>query len=101
MTRLLIIIPAEKLASVRAAAGGVYGDVGQTAFVPAGSASGDAPATHWWLSGMFTAAELALLPALQVAFPEARIESYDLMDQPARPAELLVELGIQPLKITL
>lgn len=98
MTRLIIIIPAEILDVARAAALGAFGEIAAGAFVPAGSPTGDAPATHWWLAGLFAAEEAANLPALQAVFPAAHVESYDLMTDPGRPWALREEMGLQPLK---
>lgn len=97
MTRLLIIIPAEILDAVRVAALAAFDDVAKAAFVPAGSPTGDAPATHWWLAGLFEEEELAKIPALQGMFPAAHVESYDLATQAGRPWELLVEMGLKTL----
>lgn len=98
MTRLLILIPADILDAVREAAAAAFGEVAHSAFVAAGSATGDAPATHWWLAGMFSDEELVKLPALQAAFPAARVESYTLATQPGRPWEVLAEMGLMPIK---
>lgn len=98
MTRLLIIIPAEILDAVRAASMAAFGDVAHSAFVPACSPTGDEPATHWWLAGMFSDEEMGKLPALQEAFPAAHVESYTLTTQPGRPWEVLAEMGLRPLK---
>lgn len=99
MTRLLIIIPVEILDAVRAAAAQAFGDVAKAAFVPAGSPTGDEPATHWWLSGVFSAEEQALLPDLQAAFPAAHVESYDMKAEAGRPWALLGEMGMKPLTV--
>lgn len=91
MTQLLIIIPAEILAAVQAAGGG--------AFVPAGSPTGDAPATHWWQSGRFTDEEVGQITARYVSFPSARVEPYSLMNDRARPWEVLAEMELKPLTV--
>jgi len=98
MTRQLIIIPSEILDAVREAAAQAFGDVAKAAFVPMGSPTGDAPATHWWLAGLFPEDAIAKLPALQAAFPEAHVESYHWRQQPGRPWALMAELGLQALK---
>lgn len=98
MTRLLIIIPAEILDAVRAAAAQVFGDVAKAAFVPMGSPTGEWPAMHWWLAGLFTEEEAAKISTLKTAFPTALVESYDMKTQPDRPWELLKTLGLQQIK---
>lgn len=98
MTRLVIIIPAAILEAVRATAAAAFGDVAHGEFVPAGSSTGDEPATHWWLSGEFAAADYATVQQLAVAFPTAHMETYELATDPGRPWEMLSEMGLQPLK---
>jgi len=99
MTQLLIIIPAEILDAVRAAATAAFGDAAKAAFVPAGSPTGDAPATHWWQSGRFTDEEVEGLMEMYAGFPSARVEPYSLMNDRARPWEVLAEMELKPLTV--
>jgi len=98
MTRLLIIIPASILDAVRTAAQGMFGDVALTEFVPAGSPTGEAPATHFWLAGVFNAGDVAKVTALQTVFPTAHVESYDFAIVPGRSFALLAEMGLKTMK---
>jgi len=98
MIRLLIIIPVAILEAVRTAAQGVFGDVALTEFVPAGSPTGEAPATHYWLAGPFNAGDAAKVTALQTSFPTAHVESYDFATAPGRPFALLAEMGLKTMK---
>ncbi|OYW74628.1 MAG: hypothetical protein B7Z37_16900 [Verrucomicrobia bacterium 12-59-8] len=101
MTRLLIIIPADILRAARTAAAGVLGDSALAEFVPAGSPTGEMPATHWWLAGVFTVEEVARVQMLQPDFPDAVILSYDLAQEAGKPLEILTGMGLQPLKLNL
>lgn len=96
MTRLLIIIPATDLEAVRTAAAAVFGDVAHSEFVPMGSPTGVEPATHWWLAGVFSEEQKAQIPGLHVMFPSARVESYDLTMEAAKPFKILEEMGLKP-----
>lgn len=98
MTRLIIVIPADEVEAVRTAAQGVFGDVALTEFVPAGSSTGDAPATHYWLAGPFNAFDAAKVADLQTSFPTAHVESYDFATAPGRPFALLAEMGLKTMK---
>lgn len=97
MNRLLIIIPTEILTDVKDAAIVAFGEVARAAFVPAGSPTGSVPATHWWLSGTFDSAAQEKLPSLRAAFPSARIDGYNIMQQHGRPWEILKEMGLKPI----
>ncbi len=99
MTRLLIIVQAENLAAIRVAAGAFFGELAATAFVPAGSATGEAPATHWWLSGVFVNEDVEKITTLQTSFPTALVEYYDLATHPGRPWTLLAQCGLKPMSL--
>jgi len=102
MIRALLIITAEHLASARALATvppfSLSEAEAQQMFVPAGSPTGDAPATHFWASGAFDAATWQALQDLAAALPWAEAHQYDLETQPAYPYNLLATLGLQPMK---
>jgi len=99
MNRLLIIIPTEILTDVKDAATDAFGDVAHSAFVAAGSPTGAAPATHWWLAGVFSDEDVLKVAGLAAGFPTAHVESYDAVQQPARPWEVLAEMELKPLTV--
>ena len=69
-----------------------------TLFVPAGSASGAAPATHYWASGLFTTDQIAALRQLAAALPWAECHEYEQDTEPQKPWEVLTAMGLQPLQ---
>jgi hypothetical protein len=95
MTRLLIIIPVAILSDVRTAIAGLWGDWAMNEFVPAGSPTGQAPATHYWLAGVFSPAEMTMVEQLQPSFPDAVVMEYDMDTQPTTPDDELAKLGLQ------
>lgn len=98
MTRGLVIILAEHVASARALL--ELPPFAQTpeqaaeTFVPAGSPTGTAPATHYWLSSQMSAQAWAGCQQLCTSLPWAECHAYD---DPGFPAAKLAELGLQPL----
>ena len=95
--RALIVIPAANLAEARAIAVEHLGQTEEQAalsFVPAGSPTGEAPATHYWLSAQVSPENTAKLPSLAASLLWARVEEYDLVTQPGRPVEVLAEMGL-------
>jgi hypothetical protein len=101
MTRGLLIITADHLPSARALAEAapfsLPPEQAAQLFVPAGSADGTAPASHYWASGLFTDDQWVALQQLETALPWAQTHEYDLATSPAFPWVLLTALGLQPL----
>lgn len=101
MTRGLVIILAEHVASARALL--ELPPFAQTpeqaaeTFVPAGSPTGTAPATHYWLSSQMSDQAWAGCQQLCTSLPWAECHAYDGVNDPGFPASKLAELGLQPL----
>jgi hypothetical protein len=99
MTRLLLIIKAEYLSSARAMAEdapfSLTAEEAARMFVPAGSADGRPPATHYWASGVFTQEHGLALANLSSSLPGADMEDYDIQTDPTFPQRRLEELGLQ------
>lgn len=66
-------------------------EIAKEIFVPAGSPSGDKPATKHWLSGEISEEHFK-------NFSWAKYWTYDLESQPSFPYDKLIALGLQPLK---
>lgn len=73
-------------------------EIAKEIFVPAGSPSGDKPATKHWLSGEISEEHLAACESLCKNFSWAKYWTYDLESQPSFPYDKLIALGLQPLK---
>jgi hypothetical protein len=101
MTRALLIITTDHLPSARALAEAapfsLPPEEAERLFVPAGSADGQPPASHYWASGVFTPEQTAALTQLSTALPWAEMHVYDLATEPQKPLEILAALGLQPL----
>lgn len=101
MIRALLIFTAEHVASARAIAEqspfNLSADNAAQLFVPCGSPTGDAPATHYWAAGLFSEAQAAALQQLSDSLPWAEYFEYDLKTQPGFPRKKLAEMGLQPL----
>lgn len=100
MTYALVICPAEFVPQARVCIESEFGfpaDVAAQEFVPAASADGKEPATHFWLATRFTPEELAKAQTLAAQVPGARVESYDLDADPLRPWAVLAEMKLIPL----
>lgn len=101
MTRGLVIITADHLASARALATAAPFSLDEEAaakmFQPAGSPTGAEPATHCWAAGLFTAPQWAALVQLAAALDWAELHEYDIDTQPGFPAVKLAGLGLQPM----
>jgi len=99
MTRLLLIIKAEYLSSARAMAEdapfSLTAEEAARMFVPAGSADGIPPATHYWASGVFTQEQEFALAHLSSSLPWAEMHAYDLTSAPQKPLEILAAAGLQ------
>lgn len=102
MTRALLIITAEHLASARALAQAYPFNLSESQaaemFVPAGSPTGDAPATHYWVSGLFEAAYWASIQSLAALLPWAECHMYDMDSEPDFPQTRLAAMHLQPMK---
>ena len=99
MTRALLLITADHLPNARAMAEvppfSLSPADAATLFVPAGSPSGAAPATHYWASGLFTPDQIAALRQLVASLPWAESHEYDLDTEPQKPWEILAAMGLQ------
>ena len=102
MTRALLLITADHLSNARAMAEvppfSLSPADAANLFVPAGSPSGAAPATHYWASGLFNPDQIAALRQLSASLPWAEVYDYDLDTEPQKPWEVLTAMGLQPLK---
>lgn len=102
MTRALLIIQADHVASARALATAAPFSLteqeAENLFVPAGSPTGLAPATHFWSSGSFTTEFWQAIQQLSQLLPWAECHAYDLDAQPHFPDEQLDSLGLQRMK---
>jgi hypothetical protein len=103
-TRVLVIIESTSLAEARELL--KLPPFSQTAeqaaecFVPAGSATGDAPATHHWLSAEMSPDAWAACQQLCAGRPWAECHAYDFQAAPDFPRTKLSALGLQPLTPT-
>lgn len=101
MIRVLIIIESANLSDAKALAlnppFNLDAALAAQLFVPAGSATGDLPASHYWASGQFTEEQAAAFLQLAPALPWAQTHEYDLFTQPSFPQEVLTAMGLQPL----
>lgn len=102
MTRALLIILTDHVDSARALAQSPPFNLTEAQaaelFVPAGSPTGDAPATHYWAAGVFTDAHWDAIQSLAGLLPWADCHIYDINTQPDFPFTQLATLGLQPLK---
>lgn len=100
MTRALICISPEHVASARALAEGPpFGLSPESAaelFVPAGHLPGDETVALYWAAGLFTSEQAIALQQLAAARPWANYSEYDLKTQPDFPRQKLAELGLEP-----
>jgi hypothetical protein len=99
MIRGLILILAEHLPSARALATtapfSLTEEEAANLFVPAGSPSGDGPATHYWAAGLFTPTHWSAIQGLAMLLPWADCQAYDIATQPDFPDTQLAVLGLQ------
>lgn len=102
MIRTLILIDSSKLETAKNILQqppfSYSAETAEEIFVPAGSPSGDKPATKHWLSGEISEEHLAACESLCKNFSWAKYWTYDLESQPSFPYDKLIELGLQPLK---
>ena len=103
MTRALLIILAEHVASARALATAspfnLTTEEAAQLFVPAGSATGQAPASHYWASGQFNEASWAAIQGLAMLLHWAECHVYDLNANPDFPQQQLAALNLLPLEV--
>ena len=101
MTRALLIIQADHVPSARALATAtpfsLTEEEAANLFVPAGSPTGDAPATHYWVAGLFTPIYWNAIQGLAMLLPWADCHAYDLDTQPDFPDTQLAALGLKRL----
>ncbi len=104
MTRALLIILAEHVDSARALATAtpfsLTEEQAAELFVPAGSPTGAAPATHWWAAGQFTDLHWQAIQGLAMLLPWADCHTYDLIEDPDFPQSQLAALNLLPLEVT-
>jgi len=102
MTRAVILIKTEHLLSARALAQAapfsLSEDEANHLFVPAGSPTGNAPATYYWIAGLFTPENLNAIQGLAMLLPWADCCVYDIDTDPSFPYAKLTELGLLPMK---
>lgn len=97
----LVIVPTEHVPSARAIAESAFdlpAEVAEKQFVPAGSPTGDKPATYWWLATKFSDSQWLELQQLVITIGWGRIEAYDIDIEPLKPWVILAEMGLKPLK---
>lgn len=102
MTRALLIILADHVDSARALAQATPFSLSEAdaanLFLPAGSPTGDAPATHYWAAGVFEAMHWQAIQGLAMLLPWADCHEYDIQTQLDFPLTQLASLGLQPMK---
>jgi len=103
MTRGLLIIASAHIATARQLATQPPFSLDPVAadelFVPAGSATGEPPASHFWASGQFTEEQMEALHSLATSLPWAECHTYNLDTDPGFPFALLTAKGLQPLQV--
>lgn len=102
MIRAVVIILQEHLESARALATAapfsLSPEQAAALFEPAGSPTGEEPVTHYWIAGLFDAAQWNALQGLCMLLPWADCHSYDDSTDPVFPFTQLAALGLQPMK---
>lgn len=102
MTRAVVIILQEHLEGAQALATAspflLPEEQAAELFVPAGSPTGNAPATHYWIAGLFDSTQWNALQGLAMLLPWADCNAYDMETDPAFPFTQLASLGLQPMK---
>ena len=94
--RVLVIIPVADRDGANAAAAQYFdAQGGASTFRQGLSASGAAPATHYWASAQFSLQNFEVLQGVASAFPAAELLVYDLFGDPGRPYVRVAELGLQ------
>lgn len=94
--RFLIIIPAADRDAANSLAKAQFDTAGGEKTFKAGlSATGAAPATHYWCSALFTGDGTEKLAAAQAVFPTAVVQSYDADDDPGFPRRTIAGLGLK------
>lgn len=99
VNRILVIIEAGHVESARALLQvppfEQTAEQAETTFVPAGSPTGQRPATHFWCSSDMTPESWAACQQLCSGLPWAECFEYDAATAPGLPAQKLAELGLQ------
>lgn len=105
MTRGLLIITSSHVASARAMATvspfGLDETDAEQFFVPAGSPSGQLPATHFWASGIFTTEQWSAIQQLAASLPWAEAHEYDQDTNGQFPWSRLAALNLKPIEISI
>jgi hypothetical protein len=105
MTRALLIIPSDQLASARAMAMVDPFNLSEAEadqlFVMAGSPTGQLPATHYWASGIFTPEQWSAIQQLAASLPWAEAHEYNQDVEINFPWERLTALGLQAINLPL
>lgn len=101
MTRALVIVEAAHLVEARGLLLGepfhYTPEMAAGTFVPAGSMTGEEPATHYWLSAQMSPVKWAACQALAAARAWAWCFDYDLESEPDFADLTLEALGLQRL----
>ncbi len=96
MNRFLIIVPAEDRDRANSVAAEQFDTTGgaRTFFIGI-SASGQAPATHYWCSAQFTDENATKLALAQADFPLAVVQGYDADSDAGFPQRTIATLGLK------
>ncbi len=96
MNRFLIIVAAEDRERANAVAVDQFDAAGgaRTFFIGL-SANGQAPATHYWCSALFTDENATKLALTQAAFPLAVVQGYDADNDAGFPQRTISDLGLK------
>jgi hypothetical protein len=94
--RFLIIIPATDRENANAVAKSQFDSLGgEKTFAIGLSVTGNAPATHYWCSALFSDLGSERLAAASALFPEAVVLGYNADSNPTFPRLTLAELGLK------
>jgi len=100
-TRALVIILAEHVPSARALLElppfSQTPEQAANTFVPAGSPTGNPPATHFWLSSQMSQEAWDDCQTLCAALPWAQRHAYNEETDPEFPSAKITELGLHPI----
>ena len=101
MTRTLVIIDSAHLSEaillLQAPPLEYSAELAESIFVPAGSPTGEKPATKHWLSGELIDEHFQACQFLAKNLDWANVWSYNLEAQPDFPIQRLMEFGVIPL----
>ncbi len=94
--RFLIIIAAADRDAANSLAKAQFDTAGgEKTFSVGLSASGAAPASHYWCSALFTGDGPEKLAAAQAVFPSAVVQTYDADGDPGFPGRTIASLGLK------